>query len=346
MLQIKENIKLAPYTTFRIGGPALFFCIVKAEDELKEATLFAKEKSLPIMVLGSGSNLLISGEGFNGLVIKNEIKGLALGEGAVAESANDSAILTAYAGESWDGLVDRAVYLGFYGLENLSSIPGTVGAAPVQNIGAYGVEVAQVIESVRIFDTKLMTFLTLSNSDCKFGYRDSIFKRKRGRYVIVAVTFKLFRKGILKMDYKDVKEYFNNKGIKVPTLVDMRRAIIEIRAAKLPNWKEVGTAGSFFKNPVITERQYEELKKKYPDLPGYPEEDGTIKVSLGWILDKICDARGLAVGKAGAYEKQALVVVTEEGATAKDVLALSAELMKRVKEKTGIEIEQEVEYVV
>jgi len=359
-MKILENISLAKYTTFKIGGPARFFCVVKDEDELVEAVEFAKAQKnpgaqgsygLPILVLGGGSNMLVSDAGFGGLVIKNEIAGIE-----IDDSANDNALISVGAGESWDGLVEYAVGHRLFGLENLSAIPGTVGAAPVQNIGAYGAEAAQTISNVRALDTKTMKFVELSAVDCKFGYRDSIFKQDRGHFIVTQVVFKLSKNGELHMDYKDVREYFSARGVAKPTISDLRKAIIEIRAAKLPDWKMWGTAGSFFKNPSVSAAKFEELKAKYSELPGYPEVDGAgnatgdVKVSLGWILDKVCDARGLTVdtasgGKVGTYGKQALVLVAQAGATATEVLALSQELMKRVKDKTGIVIEAEVEWV-
>ena len=276
--------------------------------------------------------------------------------------------VSAGAGESWDNLVEYSVRNGLYGIENLSAIPGTVGAAPVQNIGAYGAEAAQTISNVRALDTKMMKFVELSKEDCKFGYRDSIFKHERDlvtkqpRYIITVVSFKLVKNGVLKIDYKDVREYFDKKNITVPTLTDLRRSIIEIRTSKLPDWKEWGTAGSFFKNPSVTVVKFAELKDKYPDLPGFPEiggetnssdssnTTGDMKVSLGWILDKVCDVRGLTVdtasgGKVGTYSSQALVIIARDGATAADVLDFSKELIRRVKDKTGIVIEAEVEWV-
>ncbi len=336
-MKIQENISLAKYTTFKIGGLARFFCVANNENELVEALKFARKQKLPFKVLGGGSNILVSDEGFNGVVIKMEYKGLYI--------SDDGITVTACAGESWDDVVRFSVEKGLRGLENLSAIPGTVGAAPVQNIGAYGTEVANHIEFMRVLDLKDMKAYLFSKEDCQFGYRDSIFKRHRERFVIIVVGFKLSKTAELKMDYKDVKEYFATRDITNPTQADLRKAIIEIRTSKLPDWKKWGTAGSFFKNPSVTAAQFTELKKKYPDLPGFPDDDGRVKISLGWILDKVCDARGLKVGKVGTYDKQALVLVAQAGATAADVLALSIELMNRVKKKTGIVIEAEVEWV-
>jgi len=380
-MNIQENVSIAPYTTLKIGGPARFFCSVKSEEELVEAVKFAKEKNVRIFVIGGGSNLLISDQGFNGLIIRCEIKGkefisrplggrdssrfpLAGFEGgsyspqkdvarhdrqAQQAGANDdsnSVIVVAASGEDWESLVKEAVERGLYGFESLSAIPGTVGASPVQNIGAYGVDVSSTILAVRVLDTSDMQFKELSNADCKFGYRDSVFKHEKGRYIVTRVTYKLAKTGKPNLDYRDVREYFASRNNSDPTLKEVRDAVIEIRAKKLPDWKHWGTAGSFFKNPIISPDKFNELKKQYKDLPGYPEPDGRVKVSLGWILDKICSAKGLTVGNVGTYEKQALVLVTKPGATATEVINFSNELMRRVKEKTGIVIEGEVEWAV
>jgi len=358
---IQENIPLASYTTFKIGGNARFFCKVTNEDELIEAVKFAHEKGvadtslsgapLPILVLGGGSNLLISDDGFPGLVIKNEIRGVTT-ELNIESVTSDSGFkfVSAGSGEVWDDIVAYIVDRGLWGIENLSAIPGTVGATPVQNIGAYGAEVSQAISSVRVldtkdFDSKSPKFVEFSNAECKFGYRDSIFKHEHGRYIISRVTYKLSKKGEVTMNYKDVRDYFNNKRILKPTISEMRKAVVEIRASKLPDWTKWGTAGSFFKNPYISVAKFVELKVKYPTLPGFPELDGRVKVSLGWIFDKVCNARGLVIGNAGTYEKQALVLVAKPGAKAVDVKAVADELISRVKEKTGIVIEPEVEWV-
>jgi UDP-N-acetylmuramate dehydrogenase len=341
IMLIQKNIPIAQYTTFKIGGPARYFCAVKNEDDLLEAVKFSKEKKLPILVIGGGSNLLVADSGFNGMVIRNEIKGKDWKEG------NDGIVtVTAGAGEDWEGLVKESVDRGLYGLEGLSSIPGTVGASPVQNIGAYGVDVSHAIKSVRAFDTTALGFVSLSNEDCGFTYRDSMFKHEKGRYIISAVTYELSKNGKVSVEYKDLKDYFAKKGNSQPTLKDVREAVIEIRKNKLPDWTDWGTAGSFFKNPVVSAQKFTELKKLYPELPGFTEQDGHVKLSLGWILDKLCNAKGLTIGNVGTYEKQALVVVAKPGATAQEVLDFSNELMRRVKDKTGIEIEGEVEWAV
>ncbi|MCX6719385.1 MAG: UDP-N-acetylmuramate dehydrogenase [Candidatus Taylorbacteria bacterium] len=340
-MKIQENISLAQYTTFKIGGLARYFCAVRSEDDLVEAVRFAKEKKIPIMVIGGGSNLLFSDAGFNGLIIRSEIKGMTF-----KDVGNDSVLIEANAGEDWDGLVEQVVKRGLYGVENLSSIPGTVGASPVQNIGAYGFDVSSAIESVRALDIETMDFVELKNGECLFSYRDSRFKRERSRFIITRVTYKFSKKGKVDASYKDLVEYFGKRKITDPTLKQVRQAVIEVRETKLPDWKSWGTAGSFFKNPIIDVGHFKRLKKEYPEIPGFPEADGRIKVPLGWIIDKVCNSKGLTIGNVSTYEKQALVVVARPGATATEVIEFANEIMRRVHEKTGIRIESEVEWAV
>ncbi len=338
-MEIRNNVPLAEYTTFKIGGPARFFCNVTTEAELVEAVRFGKEKKLRLFILGGGSNVLISDDGFPGLVIKIELKGIEF------KDMGDHVIVSAASGELWDELVATCVERGLYGIENLSAIPGTVGAAPVQNIGAYGTDVSESVYSVRALDRKTLKYVTLSNKDCKFQYRDSTFLQDRRHYIITRVNLKLVKNGRVNTSYRDVEEYFKKKGIETPTLSDVRDAVIDIRWNKLPDWKKWGTAGSFFKNPLVSGKKFAELQKKFPGIVGYPEPDGRYKVALGWILDNVCNVKGLYHDGAAVYEKQALVIVTKAGAKASEVVNLSKELMKRVKEKTGIEITGEVEWV-
>lgn len=339
-MKMQENIALAPYTTFNIGGPARFFCRVTTEQELIEAVDFARKNKLRTLILGGGSNILISDAGFPGLVIKNEIVGIS-----VKQNTDGTSTLSLGAGESWDGIVAYSVERGLYGIENLSAIPGTVGATPVQNIGAYGREIASVLVSLRAYDIKKMKMVELDNKDCEFSYRDSIFKKCKGRYVITSVSLSLRSDGVVDITYRDLKDYFANKQQSAPSLADVRQAVIEIRRKKLPDWKVWGTAGSFFKNPIISARAYAKLKKEYADMPGYPESDGRVKVPLGWILDHVCHIKGHMVGNVGSYENQALVIVTKPGATASEVVARANEIMDMVAKMTGIKVEAEVEWV-
>lgn len=337
-MQIQENVNLAQYTTFKIGGPAKFFCAVKNKKDIIDAVDFAKNKNLKIMPLGGGSNILVSDNGFDGLIVKNEIMGIDIKE------EKDIVIISAGAGELWDDLVLFAVKRNLSGLENLSAIPGTVGAAPVQNIGAYGAEVGQTVHKVFAYDCDKSEFVELNNRQCNFGYRNSVFKYNKHRYIIVMVQFTLKCNAKTNISYKDLKHYFVDRTDS-PSCMEVRNAVIHIRENKLPDWKKWGTAGSFFKNPIISQEKFQELKKQYPDLPGFEESSGYVKVSLGWILDKICNAKGLKYERASTYDKQALVIVSEMGAKADEVVGLSLKLINQVKEKTGIIIESEVEWV-
>ncbi len=337
---IEKNKSLKEFTTFRIGGNAQFFCVVTNEDELVEAVSFAKANNLEVFVLGGGSNILISDNGFEGLVIKMEIKGMEF-----IEDENGTTRVIVKAGENWDEFVGLCVEKGLYGVENLSLIPGTVGAVPVQNIGAYGSEVKDTIESVRIFDIQDESFHDFSNSDCKFEYRNSLFKREVDRYAIVSTTFSLKKDGQVNTGYKDLKEYFEKRNIMEPTLSDVRNAVVDIRTNKLPDVRQIGTAGSFFKNPIITHGQANALEKIHPGLPIYPVDDTYVKISLAWIIDKVCGYKGVSKGNVGTYKNQALVIVNNGNATATEIIFFAQEIKNIVKEKTGIQIEEEVQFV-
>lgn len=334
MPAVKENISLAPYTTLKVGGPAEAFVVVNLEEELSG---LASEQGRNIFVIGGGSNLLINDDGVKGLVIKNDIKGIT------SAVNKDQVLVTVGAGEVWDDFVALTVKEGWWGLENLSAIPGSVGATPIQNVGAYGVEVASLIKSVRVFDVKQNQFREFTNQECIFGYRDSFFKTPAGKMMIVtSVTFNLSLTPSPKLHYKDLANYFSGVDLYNVSQTEIREAVIKIRAGKFPDWKQIGTAGSFFKNPIIGEAHYESLLLEYPGLPGYPEKDGKIKVSLGWILDNVCGLKGYKEGNVGLYEKQALVLVNFGGATAKEIKNFADKIRAEVFQKTKIEIEMEV----
>ncbi len=347
-IQILKDEKISKYNTFKIGGKADYLCKINNETDLKEAIVFAKQNSIPIFVLGGGSNLLFSDNGYRGLIIKNEINGLYIKPDFKIIQDISYDLVTAGAGENWDEFVAYTIQNGYYGLENLSYIPGTVGASPVQNIGAYGVEAQDFIHSVRIFDIETQSTRDMDNDECMFGYRESIFKKQRGRYIIISVSFLLSKQGQVDIVYKDLRQYIEDHSLEVTTLEpkEVRDIIIDIRKNKLPDWTKWGTAGSFFKNPIIKKEDFDILKQKYVDLPGFDQGNGLIKVSLAYILDKICNAKSFSVGGARVYEKQALVIVTQDGTTAEDVINLSQILIKEVKKKTNIDIECEVEWVV
>jgi len=339
-MKITENQNLKEFTTFKIGGNARFFCIVKNEDELIEAIGFSKKNKIPFFILGGGSNILIADKGFDGIVIKMEFKG------KIYEEKDNIVRVTVNAGENWDDFVSETVDKGLYGLENLSLIPGTVGASPVQNIGAYGSEIKDTIELVNVLDVKNDEYLSFTNSQCEFSYRDSIFKRDKRRYVVLSVVFNLKKDSKSNLEYKDVKEYFLKRNLSNPTLRQVRNAIVNIRTEKLPNLQEYGTAGSFFKNVIVSQSKAKELIAKYPEIIIHSINEKKVKIPLAWILDNICGFKGKRKDNVGVYRNQALVLVNYGNATADDITELAQEMVDSVYEKTGIEIFPEVEYVI
>lgn len=340
-MHIESNVLLKPFTTFKIGGPASFFCYVHNTGELKEAVLFAQVKGLDIFVLGGGSNVLVSDNGFKGLVIKIELKGITF-----EKRGNDKVEVIAGAGESWDTIVESSVERGLYGIENLSAIPGTVGAAPVQNIGAYGQEIKDVVSFVEVFDPHTMQTDMLRHEDCQFDYRDSFFKSKKGKHLIITkVGLLLNRSGKLNFKYKDIAEHFNKKTNEEISLQDMRKAVQDVRSKKFPDLKVIGTAGSFFKNPIITDEKTEQILKQFPKMLYFELGGGKKKISLGWLLDHVGEWRGYREGNSGIFVNQSMVLVNYKNATAKEIKKLSEKLKKDIKQKVGIDIEEEITFI-
>lgn len=335
-LEIKKNINLANYTTFKIGGVAKFFVIVKTIEELKMALSWAKKKCKKVFILGGGSNTLFSDRGFSGLVIKNEIKGLEL------LSENDkSVIVKAYSGEIWSKLVNFTMEENLYGLENTFYIPGTVGAAPVQNIGAYGTEIKDCFYNLAAINIKTGELKYFNLKDCEFSYRHSIFKGKlKGKYFILWVEFKLSRDKKLNLSYPGISDALNEEKITEPSLKQLADIIIKIRDAKLPNPALLSNAGSFFKNPLISLETLDDLKNKFPDIK-YIISDGQAKIPAAWLIEQ-CGLKGERLATVGVYDKQALIIVNYGGAKQKDVLNLVKIIKKEVKTKFGLKLEEEV----
>ena len=331
-LSIREHVALGPLVTLKTGGAARYFTTAETVEDIKEAVYFAEQNKLPLFVLGGGSNLLVSEEGFSGLVVQLKLKGITY-----ASQSDATCKLTAAAGEELDVVIADSVARGLWGLENLSHIPGSIGATPVQNVGAYGVEVADIILEVTVFDCVTKKIFTMSNSECYFLYRHSIFKEKNN-LIILLVTFMLSALPNPKVAYADLAQLSTS----ALTPQAIRDCVIGVRASKFPDWHTVGTAGSFFKNPVIPKAEVAALLLKYPDLPTYPAANGQIKVSLGYILDKICGLKGFTLGHVRLYEKQALVLVADAGATTQEIKNFKNIISKIVFEKTFITIEQEV----
>ncbi len=340
--KLQEHILLSGLTTMRVGGPARYFYTAKNTHDLKEALLFAKEKNASVFVLGGGSNIVVSDSGFDGLVVKPYIKGLYFKE----QGSTLHAIVGA--GENWDSFVQKIVSKNIFGIENLSAIPGTVGAAPIQNIGAYGVEIKDSIAWVEVFNTKTFEIIKMPRDACLFSYRDSIFKQNEGRHLIVTrVSFQFLKNQKAETSYKDVSEYIVEHSLEAlplsPSL--MRKMIIEIRSRKFPDLKKIGTVGSFFKNPVISKEKFLALSHIYRGLPGYDFGVGKTKIPLAWIIENICKRKGFLRDGVGVHDKQALVLVNHGGGTATALKELAEEIRNDIKKHTGLRVDFEISFI-
>lgn len=332
---IQKNVPLAPYTTLAVGGSAEYFVAVETIEELRTTVLWARSMSLPITVIGGGSNILVSDSGMRGLVIHNRLGGITFDE------CESHVQVVAGSGVVLDSLVEELVTRELWGLENLSGIPGTVGGVPIQNVGAYGVEARDVILSVEVYDVLTNELVTLSNETCAFAYRDSLFKHAEGKkYIVTRVTFRVQTEVNPKITYADLARRFAD--VAVPSLRQIREAVCEIRKNKFPDWRILGTAGSFFKNPRVDSATATLLRLQYPELPLYKEGEDTYKLALGWILDRVLSLKGFREGNIGLYEHQALVLVNHGGATSDEVYAFSERIIKKIFDAIHIRVEREV----
>lgn len=338
--RIQKNIPLAPYTTLAVGGHAEYFYTATTREEIHDAMVWAHAHDLPVTILGGGSNVLISDEGVRGLVLRPVVTDISY-----EDISSNIVYARVGAGVVLDNFIAETVEQGLWGLENLSAIPGTVGAVPVQNVGAYGVEVADRIVSVTVFDMQTRSYITLQPDACMFEYRHSFFKTEKGRHlVIVEVVFCLTRTPRPMITYPDLKNRFQDM-VEV-SISDVRHAVCEIRSQKFPDWNHNGTAGSFFKNPIVTSDVARALKEKFPEMPQYPVDAQHVKLSLGWILDVVCHLRGYEKDGVSLYKKQALVlVVTQKNVHATTIKNFSAHIQKIVFEKIGLHIEYEVTFI-
>jgi UDP-N-acetylmuramate dehydrogenase len=335
MVRFLENISIENYNTFGIDAKARYFFEFT---DLSDLSVFLKSKDwwreTKLLFLGSGSNVLFTRD-FDGLVLRPSIPGIK-----ILKEDRQNIWVEAGAGEVWGELVEYCVINGFGGLENLSGIPGTVGAAPVQNIGAYGSEVGNAVVSVNGFDLQKMEEVSFPAEECHFGYRDSIFKNQlKGKYVVGSVVFKLDKFPEFNLSYGEVEKEVKRLG-KV-SLLNVRQAIINIRSAKLPDVKVIGNAGSFFKNPVVGNNQVEELKSEYPGMPVYPFGEENSKLAAGWLIEQ-CGWKGFREGDAGVHAKQALVLVNYGKATGGEILNLVEKIIQSVEEKFGVTLNPEV----
>jgi UDP-N-acetylmuramate dehydrogenase len=347
---LQQDIPLAPLTTFRIGGPARYFVDARTAGEVQEAVAYAQSHNLKLFVLGGGSNLLVSDSGWPGLVLKVAIPGIERRSGHNDEGR---ALFDVGAGESWDRFVSHAVVEQCAGVECLSGIPGSTGGTPVQNVGAYGQEVADTIESVEVFDRRDGQVRELCQEACGFAYRSSIFNTsERERFIILRVTYALIPCGEPHLAYADLKRHFEGRETR-PNLAETREAVRHIRALKgmliVPGDPDCQSAGSFFKNPVLSAAQHEDLKKRAAAkglaVPSYPALETRMKVSAAWLVEKSGFSRGYGFGHAAISNKHALAIVNRGGATAAEVLALKDQVQQRVEEIWGIKLEPEPVFV-
>ena len=331
MIQTNKNLK--EYNTFGISVKAEMFAVFSSIEELKQILSFRNDKKL--LVLGGGSNLLLTKD-FEGLVIKNEIKRFEV----IEESASE-VFVESGAGENWHEFVLNCIDKGFGGIENLSLIPGSVGASPMQNIGAYGVEIKDVFESLSAFHIASGEIHYFDKTKCEFGYRESIFKNKvKGEYIILTVTFRLTKNPTINSSYGAINEQLKVMGIQAPSIKELSAAVIAIRQSKLPDPKIIGNAGSFFKNPTVEIALLEQIQKNYPDIPNYPALNGR-KLAAGWLIEK-AGWKGKTFDNYGVHKLQALVLVNYGNCTGQEIFDLSSQIIQDVFEKFGVLLEREV----
>ena len=334
-LDIRRNVPLRTLNTFGVAAQAEAYLRVTGVDDLRAVRADAALLALPRLVLGGGSNLLLTRD-FDGLVLHMANTGIV-----VSGEDEQSTRVTAQAGENWHAFVQWTLAHGLPGLENLSLIPGSVGASPIQNIGAYGAELAAFFHSLKAFDFQTGELITLTRAQCDFGYRDSVFKHAlRNRAVILEVTFALPKHWQPNLRYAELAAELQARGIAQPSATDISDAVIAIRQRKLPDPAQIGNAGSFFKNPVISSAQHARLLQQYPQLVSYPQPDGSVKLAAGWLIDQ-CGWKGKSLGSAGVHERQALVLVNRGGATGDDILRLAAQVRADVAHRFGVDLEPE-----
>ena len=336
MFTRQHDYPLAPHTTFGLPARAAHYIELTDSGDLPEICRLPEFDAATVCWLGGGSNILFM-QDFPSLVVRMATRGIR-----ELERTPDSVLLEAQAGENWHGFVQSSLHMGLGGLENLSLIPGTVGASPVQNIGAYGVEVKDRIHSVRCFDVQAQEWRELSNAECRFAYRDSIFKHEgRQRYVITSVVFRLDTQFVPNVKYGDLAQVLAEQcGGRAPTAQDVAQAVCAIRRSKLPDPAVLGNVGSFYKNPLVDAAHAQTLLAQYPQMPHYPQPDGRVKLAAGWLIDQ-CGLKGKTIGGAAVHDKQALVLVNKNHATAADVRALSDEICRIVAQRFAVNLQPE-----
>ena len=335
MVTYTHNKSLAALSTFRMGGFARLYTTVTEVTDIPEIVAHAASLTIPLIIIGGGSNTLFPDGILDALVCRMEIGGTQ-----IEEETEDAVKISVGAGVLWDTFVADMCTRGYSGIEALSSIPGSVGGTPIQNVGAYGQEVSQVIDTVHVYDKNEYVFKILTNKECQFTYRDSIFKHEPNRYIVVSVTFSLSKKTPQTPHYPGVEAYFQKHSILSPTLMQIRTAIVAIRADKLPDPREIASVGSFFKNPFITQGKADEIRALYPGAVLFPIDEHTYKIGAGWMIDSL-GLKGYRDGNLGLYEHNALVVVNHGEVTREELRVFITDIQKRVYEKFGITIEPE-----
>ena len=335
-MDVMTNISLKQYTTMKLGGEARYMATADSASDVVSLYRNARKENLPIFVLGGGSNVITHDEGFEGIVLLNKIKGFE-----VISETDETTDVKIGAGEVWDEVVEKAIELGLQGIEAMSGIPGTAGAAPVQNVGAYGQEIVDTLISLEAYDSKTDTIVTISADECDFSYRNSIFRDKeKGRYCILNITLRLNKAEPKPPYYASLQRYIDKNDIREVNLSVIRVAVLNIRSEKLPDPAELPSAGSFFKNALVEKWKLEELQKEYSDIPNYAMSDGRYKIPTGWLIDK-AGLRGYRSHGMRVYEKNALVLVNDSATGYDDLAAIREEIVQIVFDKFGIKIEQE-----
>ena len=335
-MDVMTNISLKQYTTMKLGGEARYMATADSASDVVSLYRNARKENLPIFVLGGGSNVITHDEVFEGIVLLNKIKGFE-----VISETDETTDVKIGAGEVWDEVVEKAIGLGLQGIEAMSGIPGTAGAAPVQNVGAYGQEIADTLISLEAYDSKTDTIVTISADECDFSYRNSIFRDKeKGRYCILNITLRLNKAEPKPPYYASLQRYIDENDIREVNLSVIRVAVLNIRSEKLPDPAELPSAGSFFKNALVEKWKLEELQKEYSDIPNYAMSDGRYKIPTGWLIDK-AGLRGYLSHGMRVYEKNALVLVNDSAMGYDDLAAIREEIVQIVFDKFGIKIEQE-----
>lgn len=335
-MDVHTNIPLKNYVTMRIGGNARFMSDIHNAGEISEIYTRAKSQNLPIYILGGGSNTIVHDEGFAGIVLRNRILGFEV----IADTPSDATIKIG-AGEDWDTVVRRTVELNLSGIECLSAIPGTAGAAPVQNIGAYGQEIAETLVSLEAYDSATDQIVTLTNEDCKFSYRHSIFRGEHmGRYVITSITLRLYKAIPQPPFYKALQDYLDAQNITIYTVQVLRDAVVAVRTDKLPDPKERPNNGSFFKNAIVEDWQLNDLKTEYPDIPTYDMPDGRFKIPTGWLIEQ-AGFKGKLLHGMRVHDKNCLVLINESATGYADLAAARDEIIGTIRDTFRVAIEQE-----